>query len=552
MWFAIVVDVQRVEHHRRLSRQLFRYLLRRNFWVRSTGNRTADHEIISSRVDGFAGRGKAFLIAGVRPSRTNSRCDNLDFVAKFRAQHPRFMGARDQTIDAVGHAEAREPQDLVAGLFGDSDLSQGFVRRTRQDGNAEQKQVVTPRADGGADHFAAAAQMQSQHAHSEFAGCFHRFRDRVRNVVQLEIEKHLRPEERNGTDKRRPFRRVVLQANLEQTDIVSQQTGQSQRFLGRRHIERDDDLLGGWRFHSVVLRCLLNKLQDMQVFAPAKINLSFRIKDRRADGFHEIETLMAPISLADRITIERAGDDGEIRFTCDDPSLPAGDDNLVVRAAKLFCQRADIASGITIALEKKIPHGAGLGGGSSDAASTLLALNELFAADLSQEDLLQLAAQLGSDVPFFIVRSAAVCRGRGEIVELTALSTELRLVLFKPDFAVPTPWAYGRWKDSRELPGVDYSPQEFNGTQFVNDLERPVFEKFVLLAQLKNWLRQQREVAVALMSGSGSTVFAVVREGATGEALAARARSEIDATVWTCDCEATQTFASNSPPRIRD
>lgn len=276
----------------------------------------------------------------------------------------------------------------------------------------------------------------------------------------------------------------------------------------------------------------------MQLSAPAKINLSFRIRSRRADGFHEIETLMAPISLADRITIERAGDDGEIRFSCDDSSLPAGDDNLVVRAAKLFRERTNIASGITIALEKKIPHGAGLGGGSSDAASTLLGLNELFAAGLPQDELLELAAQLGSDVPFFVVRSVAVCRGRGEIVEPTSLATKFRLVLFKPDFAVPTPWAYGRWKESRELPGVDYSPQELNGIQFVNDLERPVFEKFVLLAHLKTWLRQQPEPAVALMSGSGSTVFAVLRDGAGGKELAARARGEIDATLWTCDCEA--------------
>lgn len=276
----------------------------------------------------------------------------------------------------------------------------------------------------------------------------------------------------------------------------------------------------------------------MQLSAPAKINLSFRIKDRRTDGFHEIETLMAPISLADRISIEKAGEDGEIRFTCDDPSLPAGNDNLVVRAAKLFRQRANITSGITIALEKKIPHGAGLGGGSSDAASTLLGLNELFAAGLQQEELLKLAAQLGSDVPFFVVRSAAVCRGRGEIVTPTSLPTKFHLLLLKPDFAVPTPWAYGRWKESKELPGVDYSPQELNGIQFANDLERPVFEKFVLLAHLKGWLGQQPEVAVALMSGSGSTVFAVLREGAVGEALATRVHAKIDATLWTCDCEA--------------
>jgi 4-diphosphocytidyl-2-C-methyl-D-erythritol kinase len=282
---------------------------------------------------------------------------------------------------------------------------------------------------------------------------------------------------------------------------------------------------------------LVNKLQDMQLSAPAKINLSFRIKGRRADGFHEIETLMAPISLADRITIERAGDKGDISFACDDASLPAGDDNLVVRAAKLFREQTNITSGITIALEKKIPHGAGLGGGSSDAASTLLGLNELFAAGLRRDELLKLAAQLGSDVPFFVVRSAAVCRGRGEIVEPTSLAMKMGLVLFKPDFAVPTPWAYGRWKESRELPGVDCSPQEFNGAQFVNDLERPVFEKFVFLAHLKTWLRQQPEVAVALMSGSGSTVFAVLRESAGGEELAMRARQQIDATLWAHVCE---------------
>jgi 4-diphosphocytidyl-2-C-methyl-D-erythritol kinase len=278
---------------------------------------------------------------------------------------------------------------------------------------------------------------------------------------------------------------------------------------------------------------LVNKLQDMQLWAPAKINLSFRIKGRRADGFHEIETLMAPISLADRITIERTGDASEIRFSCDDPSVPSGEDNLVVRAAKLFRQGTNLNDGITISLEKKIPHGAGLGGGSSDAASTLLALNELFDAGLDQAELLKLAAQLGSDVPFFVVRSAAVCRGRGEIVEAISLEARFHLVLLKPDFGVSTPWAYSKWRDSRELPAVDYAAQEFSGVRFVNDLERPVFEKFVLLAHLKTWLRQQPEVAVALMSGSGSTVFAVLRDGAVGEKLAARAKSEIDATLWT-------------------
>lgn len=275
----------------------------------------------------------------------------------------------------------------------------------------------------------------------------------------------------------------------------------------------------------------------MQLLAPAKINLSFQVKGRRPDGFHEIETLMAPISLADRITLERAGDDGEIHFSCDDPSLPAGDDNLVVRAAKLFRARVHVTRGMIISLEKKIPHGAGLGGGSSDAASILLGLNELFGAGLEQKELLELAAQLGSDVPFFVVRSAAICRGRGEIVTPIASEKQFPLVLLKPNFGVPTPWAYSKWKDSRALPGVDYSVQEFGDVQFVNDLERPVFEKFVLLAHLKTWLRQQPEVAVALMSGSGSTVFAVLRDQPSGEELATRAREQIDPTLWSCVCQ---------------
>ncbi len=282
----------------------------------------------------------------------------------------------------------------------------------------------------------------------------------------------------------------------------------------------------------------------MQLLAPAKINLSFEIKGRRVDGFHEIETLMAPISLADQLTLQRR-EDGEIRFSCDDPSLPAGADNLVVRAANLFRETTAISCGIAIELEKRIPHGAGLGGGSSDAASTLLGLNELFEADLEQGDLLRLAAQIGSDVPFFIVQSAAICRGRGEVVSPISLVSSFRLLLLKPDFGVPTPWAYGRWKESRELPEVDYSAQEFRGVRCVNDLERPVFEKFVLLAHLKQWLRQQPEVAIALMSGSGSTLFAVLRDGTDSQELAARARTQIDATLWTCNCEVG---GSSAPP----
>jgi 4-diphosphocytidyl-2-C-methyl-D-erythritol kinase len=274
----------------------------------------------------------------------------------------------------------------------------------------------------------------------------------------------------------------------------------------------------------------------MQLYAPAKINLSFEIEGRRKDGFHEIETLMAPISLTDRLVIERGKATG-LQFSCDDPSLANGEENLVVRAVRLFQEAAKIEAGVEIALEKRIPHGAGLGGGSSDAATTLLGLNALFETRLDQKHLIELAAQIGSDVPFFILGSAALCRGRGEIVEATKLSASFKLLLVKPDFGVPTRWAYEKWKDSRRLPGLNYAPQEFSGMRFVNDLERPVFEKFVVLGYLKTWLRLQPEVGVALLSGSGSTVFAVLREGADRAQVAERIRGEVDPNMWTFECE---------------
>jgi 4-diphosphocytidyl-2-C-methyl-D-erythritol kinase len=271
----------------------------------------------------------------------------------------------------------------------------------------------------------------------------------------------------------------------------------------------------------------------MQLRAPAKINLSFRILHRRADGFHEIETLMTPVSLYDEITLQP--NESGLRFDCDVSEL--SNDNLVVRAAELFFETKKTKPAVHITLKKNIPHGAGLGGGSSDAATTLRGLNELFEAGLSREELSELAAQIGSDVPFFIYQSAATCRGRGEIVTPMKLKAPLSLLLLKPEFSVPTPWAYSRWTDSRELPNISYATQEFGGVQFVNDLERPAFEKFVFLAETNRWLQQQPEVGAVLLSGSGSTVFAVLKDGADAKKLAERARAELDPQLWTCACQ---------------
>ena len=275
----------------------------------------------------------------------------------------------------------------------------------------------------------------------------------------------------------------------------------------------------------------------MQVRAPAKINLSLKILGQRADGFHEIETLIAPISLHDEIEIERRSSGGGIQLRCDEPTVPQGDENLVVRAAKAFFAKTKRKSDVSIELRKKIPGGAGLGGGSSDAASTLLALNELFETKLSRETLAEIAARIGSDVPFFIFQSAALCKGRGEVVSPIKLHKQFSILPLKPDFGVPTAWAYSRWQHSREIPGIHYGAQKFAGHTFANDLERPVFEKFIFLAQLKMWLLKQPEVSAALMSGSGSTVFAVLHENAGADRLAGRAKAELDPGLWTCASE---------------
>jgi 4-diphosphocytidyl-2-C-methyl-D-erythritol kinase len=279
---------------------------------------------------------------------------------------------------------------------------------------------------------------------------------------------------------------------------------------------------------------LPDKLQVMHIFAPAKINLSLRILGRRNDSFHEIETLIAPISLYDQIEIQRQP--RWVDFQCD-ASIPRNNDNLVVRAAKMFLEVTKQKGGVAIKLIKKIPHGAGLGGGSSDAASTLLALNRVFETNLPREALAEIAETIGSDVPFFIFESAAVCKGHGEIITPMKLNERLSILLLKPDFGVASAWAYSRWQNSKQIPSISYVVQEFGGQILVNDLERPVFEKFVFLAELKMWLLKQPEVGAALMSGSGSTIFAVIRENANVDVVAKRAREELDREIWTCACE---------------
>jgi 4-diphosphocytidyl-2-C-methyl-D-erythritol kinase len=238
--------------------------------------------------------------------------------------------------------------------------------------------------------------------------------------------------------------------------------------------------------------------------APAKINLYLHITGRRADGFHELETLMAPISLGDMLEIDLI--DAGIEFTCSDPALADAKDNLATKAARLFLDEFKIERGARIHLDKQVPVGAGLGGGSSDAAAVLIALRKLTGIHAEDGKLRELAARLGSDIPFFIPGAPAICRGRGEIIEPVTLRGAYQGLLVHPGFGVSTPWAY---KTYAQNPRAGEAGRAFADFTMRNDLEPPAFSKYAWLPVAKSWFREQPEVLDSLMSGSGSSVFAL-------------------------------------------
>jgi 4-diphosphocytidyl-2-C-methyl-D-erythritol kinase len=238
--------------------------------------------------------------------------------------------------------------------------------------------------------------------------------------------------------------------------------------------------------------------------APAKINLYLHIVGRRADGFHDLETLMVPISLGDTLDLELIP--SGIEFTCSDPALSDPQDNLATRAARLFLDEFKLTTGVRIHLEKAVPVGAGLGGGSSDAAAVLLALRQLTGVGADDAKLAELAAKLGSDIPFFIYGRPAVCRGRGEIIEPVTLRDSYQGLLVHPGFGVSTPWAYKTYAQNPQ-PGTP--GRTFPDFTLRNDLEPPAFSKYAWLPVAKDWFRKQPETLDSLMSGSGSSVFAL-------------------------------------------
>ena len=270
------------------------------------------------------------------------------------------------------------------------------------------------------------------------------------------------------------------------------------------------------------------------MLSPAKVNLFLAVQGRRADGFHSLLSLAVPLDFGDELTAE-AADGFSLESDC---SLLAKDENnLILKAARLFVRESGWRGGARFRLKKRIPMGAGLGGGSSNGAIALHLLSTLSGIRLPKEAMHAMAAELGSDCAMFLYGCPLVMRGRGEQIEflperiLRKLEGR-RLLLFKPDFGVETAWAYGQMIRDHEQGRRVYVSAEEAETRLqawlsgkvplesfiFNNMERSVFRKYVLLPVLLNALRKRFGTACG-MSGSGSACFALLPEGETPEKI---------------------------------
>jgi len=250
--------------------------------------------------------------------------------------------------------------------------------------------------------------------------------------------------------------------------------------------------------------------------APAKINLYLKVLSRRPDGYHDIESVMQKITLFDILSLTREGT--AVSLTCPGSEIPENRENLVYRAAEIFFATAGIDPGVKIVLEKNIPVAAGLGGGSSDAATALLGLNRLFGVALGFERLLEIGLQLGADVPFFLYDySAAVAGGIGEKLEKAGPIQEHWIVLVNPGFAVSTKWVYENFPltscsnpyilaRGRKMVRDFHTVQPGLLEELGNDLETVTLNRYPEIGYIKKELKKAGAVT-ALMSGSGPTVF---------------------------------------------
>jgi 4-diphosphocytidyl-2-C-methyl-D-erythritol kinase len=271
----------------------------------------------------------------------------------------------------------------------------------------------------------------------------------------------------------------------------------------------------------------------------AKINWTLEILGRRPDGYHEVRTLLQTVSVADELTFELT--EREISLHCDHPDVPCDETNLAYRAAKSLSDFAGIDKGVRIRIDKRLPVAAGLGGGSSNGAVTLLALQRLWDIPIEPRDLFGLAAKLGADAPFFLIGGVCLGVGRGDEVYPLADINEEFLLLVNPGIAVSTREAYADLPSELTKPeAVIKMPLSFEAAYIamaapgaavplINDLENPVFARRPALVDVKRRLKQAGASGV-LMSGSGSTVFAIFDSAETR----ARAEDELSPTGWRC------------------
>lgn len=271
-------------------------------------------------------------------------------------------------------------------------------------------------------------------------------------------------------------------------------------------------------------------MRHVSVNACAKINLGLLITGRRPDGYHTLETVFAPINWFD--VLEFTVSD-TISMSCSNLDLPSDDTNLCVRAAKALQKFAGVKDGVEISLVKQIPFGAGLGGGSSDAAATLRELNTLWGVNASSADLHRIAVTLGADVPYFLDMSGlAYASGIGEELQDLSLALPYHVVTVFPEVQVPTVWAYRNFRPQfdRQVPDLktlaarlcrDRDLSVLDG--FINDFEPVVFEHYPVVLSVRDALLKAGAV-FASMSGSGSAVYALFDDAFSAEAVAAELR----------------------------
>jgi 4-diphosphocytidyl-2-C-methyl-D-erythritol kinase len=277
-------------------------------------------------------------------------------------------------------------------------------------------------------------------------------------------------------------------------------------------------------------------MDSFRTACPAKVNLYLRVLGKRPDGYHELVTLMQPLGLEDELVLHRTAGSG-LHLRCDDPRLPVDETNLVWRAARLFQEQTGNRFGLEMHLTKRIPVGAGLGGGSSDAAGVLLGLNEMQGGKVPLEDLTRWALRLGADVPFFLGGRPAVARGIGERLEAAPALPPIWYVLIFPGWSVSTRWAYQRLDLGLTRPPKNIKiPRFLDGLQDVvellhNDLESVTACAHPWVSRAKRRLQEVGASGV-LMSGSGPTVFGIFADEQSARRAAASLPREGGERVW--------------------